>query len=131
MSVTLSIQIALAEGLEVVMAKAEDLVQIADHTAVLAVDEVQRGDEVRRRDTHERLDDAHLRFAATAGNDVVVEFRHYRTVGLIAQVEIRYHPFALYAQSEHQKGSTPPRAVLALRTMPQDTAVLRRLDDKP
>ena len=64
-------------------------------------------------------------------DDIIVEFRHYRTVRLIAQVEIRYHPFALYAQSEHQEGSTPPRAVLALRTVPEYTAVLRRLDDKP
>ena len=71
------------------MREAEDLVQIIGHFAVLAVDEVERGDEVRRGDAHEGLDHRHLFLATALRKDVVIEFGDDRQVSLVAEVKIR------------------------------------------
>ena len=70
------------------MRETQDLLQIIGHTAILAVDQVKRGDEIRSRDTHEGLDHRHLFLASTAGKDVVIQFGHDRQIGFVAQIKI-------------------------------------------
>ena len=104
--------------------------EVVGHGAELAVDEVERGDEVRRGDTHKRLNDRHLRFSSSACDDVGVEAFHDRAVEVIALLEVGDDGLPFDAEGEHEEGGTPSCAVLTLCAMPEDTAVCGRLDDE-
>ena len=105
------------------------VLQVGRHASELAVDEVKCGTEVLGADAHKRLYHVHLRFAASAGEDVAVELRYQVAVGLVRQVEVSDDSLAFDPQCRQDKCSPPSGAVLTLETMPEHPT-LGRLDDK-
>lgn len=100
------------------MGEAEDVVEVVGHRAELAVDEVEGGDEIRSRDTHESLDNSHLFLATAACDDVAIEAVDERSIGLVALLKIIDDSVSIDAEREHQESGTPACAILALRAMP-------------
>lgn len=112
------------------MGEAEDVVEVGGHASVLAVDEVERTDEVGRRDAHKGQDDRFLRITSATPIDVGIESIHQGLVGHVAEPEIADDRLTVHTEGEHQEGGSPPRSVLTLGAMPQDATVVGRLDDE-
>ena len=112
------------------MGEAEDVVEVGGHASVLAVDEVERTDEIGRRDAHKGQDDRFLGIASATPIDVGIQPVHQGLVGHVAEPEIADDRLTVHTEGEHQEGSSPPRSILTLGAMPQDAAVVGRLDDE-
>ena len=112
------------------MGEAEDVVEVGGHASVLAVDDVERTDEIGRRDAHKGQDDRFLGIASATPIDVGIESIHQRLVGHVAEPEIADDRLTVHTEGEHQEGSSPPRSVLTLGAMPQDTTFVRRFYDE-
>ena len=112
------------------MGEAEDVVEVGGHASVLAVDDVERTDEIGRRDAHKGQDDRFLGIASATPIDVGIESIHQGLVGHVAEPEIADDRLTVHTEGEHQEGSSPPRSVLTLGAMPQDTTFVRRFYDE-
>ena len=74
--------------MDVVGREHEFVMQIRHHTAELAVDEIERADEISRRDAHESLHDLHLRFSSATADDLLIKAFYKRTIQMNLRVMV-------------------------------------------
>ena len=119
----------MAEEGEVGIGEEELVPEVGEHATELTVDEVQGAAEILSANTHKRLDNIHLGFAAAADKDIVIQSGYQFVVGIVAAVEVLNNSLFVHTKCKQDKRCAPAGAVLTLETMPEHAAI-GRLDDE-